>query len=270
MSNESTVAVNKVRELYTIVFDLQTFLTFQPDKLMQAISKVFIQNLPDEKEYNFDVEYIDDLPDEYTAVFNEFNRIAATYSKIGEAAVKPAETARRLSQNALVRRGKSEPADYSFFEDFSDYDEDDDEEDDYDEFDPNNFFEDYAYGPRLKKQHKGKYESSVVWNKSKNIKRSINRHGVVISSKDNMRRDKKLIKKFLKDFIPGDANWKKEFRDELAKRWLSVYAVSKKNLKELEKQYRKKRNRSTANKTKAAINFAQKLFNEDTWNNPNK
>ena len=269
-STSTEIKVNKVGDLYTIVFPKAEFKELDPKGTMVGIVNIFRDNLTD-SDYNFDVEFTGADGSDIASQINAFNQLIYNYNEHKKIdGGKNSSTANQL-RAAIDRAQREEPNPHkSFYEDFEEYDGVDDDDDPYDEFDPNDYFDSFAYSPKLE-SGKDKYDRSVVWKKSKNIKRSINRHGVVISSKDNMRRDKKLIKKFLKDFIPGDAGWKKEFRDELAKRWLSVYAVSKKSLKNLEKDYRKKRDKKNSARTRDIVKFANRLFsNEDTWNNPNK
>lgn len=124
-----------------------------------------------------------------------------------------------------------------------------------------------------KKKKKKEYDPSRILKESKNPKKEIKLHGVIINdSKKDVKRDERTIKEFLKDFIPGSAEWKKEFRNDLAKRWLKMYTVDKKQLKELEKQHKKKMNRKKINRNKKILNFTDKLFNVpvNNWYDPSR
>lgn len=100
----------------------------------------------------------------------------------------------------------------------------------------------------FKDKKKKKKKSTRLQNTSRSIKaskhpkRDFNRHGVIISKKDAIERDRKTIKGFLKDFIPGDEKWKKEFRNDLLDRWMDMYVITSKKLKKLEKKANEKKN----------------------------
>lgn len=127
---------------------------------------------------------------------------------------------------------------------------------------------------KSKKGSKDYYGRSKVIKNANNPKKSINRHGVVIAdSKDDITRDEKIIKEFLKDFIPGNQEWKKDFRHDVLKRWVSMYCVSKKNLKKLEKNHRKQRmHYSRQYDSSKALDFTRRLLSVpmDHWSDPNK
>lgn len=158
------------------------------------------------------------------------------------------------------------------------YTDDDDDEGEYEDDEDE---DDYEDDPKPKKRRKKRrvskpsYGESRVVKDAKNPKKSYNRHGVVVCSKDDIKKDEKILKEFLKDFIPGDANWKKDFRSDIVKRWIKMYAVTNKQLKQLEKQHRRarlaKRNKSSID-TDRALEFTRKLFNTpiDRWNDPSK
>jgi len=127
--------------------------------------------------------------------------------------------------------------------------------------------------PAKKRKKKSYYGTSRVWKESDHIKRSINRHGVVIASKDDIKRDEKIIKEFLKEFIPGKEGWKKSFRQELLKRWMNVYVISKKRLKGYESEMKNKKSRKSNNKNlNTAIGLASKLLKprDTSWFDPSK
>lgn len=109
---------------------------------------------------------------------------------------------------------------------------------------------------------------------SKKPKKSYNRHGLlVVSSKKAIEKDERTVKAFLKDFIPGDEKWKKDFRKDLLKRWMRVYVISDGKLKKLEKEYQKKKNpprknRSSKNLEKFANNMSSAItrYSNDFYN----
>lgn len=157
------------------------------------------------------------------------------------------------------------------------YTDDDDDEVEYEDEEDDDYEDDPKPKKRRKKRivSKPSYGESRVVKDAKNPKKSYNRHGVVVCSKDDIKKDEKILKEFLKDFIPGDANWKKDFRSDIVKRWIKMYAVTNKQLKQLEKQHRRarlaKRNKSSID-TDRALEFTRKLFNTpiDRWNDPSK
>lgn len=94
---------------------------------------------------------------------------------------------------------------------------------------------------KSKKKKKWKFDgSSYCMTASKDPKKEYERHGViVVKDKKPIRRDIEFIMKVLKRFIPGNQKWKKEFRKDLAERWIGSYVVTKKKLARLEKDYQK-------------------------------
>lgn len=141
-------------------------------------------------------------------------------------------------------------------------------------------YEDEFDDKKKKKRKKRKNRKDVNYGISKVIKaanspkKAYRRHGVLVcSEKDAIRKDEKIIKAFLKDFIPGHQEWKKEFRKELSKRWIQVYVITKKQLKRLEKdhQHAQSAKRVSAN-VERTIDFTRKLFNTpiDHWNDPSR
>ena len=165
---------------------------------------------------------------------------------------------------------------------YDEYDEsDDDEVTDIDELD----FINSIYGgeefnfeskKKNKKSKKDYYGTSRIWKNADNLKRSINRHGVVIAeSKKDIKTDEKIIKQFLKDFIPGHSDWKKEFRKELLDRWMSMYTIEKKTLKKHQHKIKKNRRRNRSKHQidpNKAIEFTRNLFNSplSLWDDPSK
>ena len=102
--------------------------------------------------------------------------------------------------------------------------------------------EDYEDDDRkIKKSNKKYYGRSRVFSNMKSPKQTIKKHNLLISkSNSDIKKDIRIIKDFLKDFIPGNARWKKKFRNEILQRWIASYVISKKNMKKFAKIYKNK------------------------------
>lgn len=129
------------------------------------------------------------------------------------------------------------------FEDEDDMD-DDDEEDDNEEIDTH-IFDAFGFAQSLDKKSKNRgHQSSKSFHSAKNKKANIKNHGILISSNNSIESDKRIIKAFLKKFIPGDSKYIKDYRKKVLNRWISMYALSKNQAKEIENQHRKKRRKN--------------------------
>ena len=121
---------------------------------------------------------------------------------------------------------------------------------------------------------KSKTPRSRVFKESKNPKKEIKRHGVIITrDKEDLEKDRKIIKEFLKEFIPGKQEWVKEFRSELLCRWMKMYTIKIKDLKKIEKMQRdKKKDKERRKKNKKILDFTRNMFNVpiSSWDDPNK
>ena len=128
------------------------------------------------------------------------------------------------------------------------------------------------------KKGKGKkklYGSSRVLNSVKHPKKDYKRHGIIVANdKSALKKDEKILREFLKDFIPGKAGWIKDYREDVLERFMRMYVVSKKTLKKLEKHHRKHKGSKGKDGKKiskeSAMNFTRNILNRDSWNNPNK
>ena len=121
---------------------------------------------------------------------------------------------------------------------------------------------------------KSKTPKSRVFKEAKNPKKEIKRHGVIIThDKEDLEKDRKIIKEFLKEFIPGKQEWVKEFRSELLCRWMKMYTIKIKDLKKIEKMQRdKKKDKERRKKNKKILDFTRNMFNVpiSSWDDPNK
>lgn len=149
-------------------------------------------------------------------------------------------------------------------------DSDEDEEDDDDYYDPIRAFQDVTEG-KMKKKYYGR---SSVAKKSTKLKKQIKRHGVIISSDKNARkRDEKVIRAFLKDFLPGKERWIKKYREEVLMRWMATYTISKKQAKRLARAHKEKLKSKSGKKKitkEQAMDFTRTLFQPDLWGDINK
>ena len=269
LSTKDKIKVGRWGDDYAISYLVQEWTGLDPVSFASTAVDMFKRNLPG-KTYEFIIVYF--RKNQHEAPNIEFaNSIVVEFKMLESASVHVEALDSLEGKHPIKLEPKAEPKeeiDREWYEDFDEYeDEEDSEEDDLD----------YPYTSDLREKKPSKkqyYGQSRVWKDSNHVKRSINRHGVVVTSKSNRKRDLKLIKEFLKDFIPGNQGWKKEFRSELAKRWMNVYSVSKGQLKELEKSVR---NKKTSSKNKKTINSALgiagtilKSAKDQDWFNPNK
>ena len=151
------------------------------------------------------------------------------------------------------------------------HDEDDEIVGDIDGFvDMLSGYDDDEHSKKRKKKKRVKYNTSKVIKASNKPKRSYRRHGIIICKEKNaIKKDKKIIKDFLKDFIPGNSGWKKDLREDLLNRWMRVYVISSKQIHRIQREYTQS---MKCNKRKAeiqsTIDATRKLFNVplDRWN----
>lgn len=293
-SSVNDVKINKAKYGYSILYSADDFMRLDKAKFTAAMIKIFTKNLPGTAlnvsvEYNYE-ELIDEHFDE--AVGNAVINFGALLTRIDETKRVPGFTY-EASQNLMdiIYDEYDTPLDDDDDEDGDDDDEfsledlmngkhprykkNDDEEEDEDQFSYEDPFRRFLHDDDDEKDNdKGYYygKSRVVAD-AHNGKRDFHRHGVIIASKSDIAKDRKILKKFLKDFIPGNSSWKKDFRDDVLKRWMSMYTISKKDLKYMQSglkksNYEAKRNNNITN----AINLTTKLFTTpvDRWYDPSR
>lgn len=270
-SNTNEIKVNKTINGYSVLYRDNVFKNLDTVKFGENIIKLFMNNIPGVIELDinyypmskFDEEvgvsiihlnkyfseidipnfnyYISDLLDDLLDLYDEANDV--------------------------FRFGEED-------------DEDEDEDDDLETEDPFAFLQESldGYGSpknKNKKSKKKSYGSSRIVKAAKNPKRDIRRHGVVVcNEKSIIRKDERIIKEFLEDFLPGNSDWRKQFRKQVLKRWISMYSITKKNLKHLEKDHHHNQRSKTmlgGIDKETAMNFTRRLFTpSDTWNDPNR
>lgn len=274
LSNSNEIKVNKVTDGYSIVYASDTFKRIDVCRLSRNIKQLFRTNLPGAI-IDIGIYYHYELDNDDEVVFDEdvANWIFTLEHCIVNDLVDRTFVYHRtesLSETQDYYDEMNDPDDeFESMFGLNDFDVDDDDDEDSD--DP------FAFMKRSSDRKKSKsksYGRSRVLKNAKNPKRAYRRHGVLIArDKDDLRRDEKIIKAFLKEFIPGNSGWKKDLRSDILDRWIRMYALSKKNINKLEKEYRRSVN-VEKNKANAdmALDFTRKLFNVpiDRWNDPSK
>ena len=274
-STEEKINVIKVSDGYSVVYDDDTFECLSLSKLVSSLIQVFGTNVPDTI-FDFGIQYhYEGTTDTYfdfdtAKKVLELDKMMRQIAESGKVPIFAYTRSDGLDDVLNdYRDAVAENAMYDILDE-DETDDGDEEEDDQDDL-----LSLLTGGKPEKKTSKNKkdyYGRSRVWKNSKQPKKQINRHGVLIASdKEDLKRDEKIIKEFLKDFMPGDASWKKEFRNDVLQRWMSMYAISRKMLKQLEKQHRKARHKKTINGDRI-LNLTDRLFSVpvDRWSDPNK
>ena len=148
--------------------------------------------------------------------------------------------------------------------------------------DATSFFDQFIYDDddddkkTSKKKSKGdkrkEYPESKVMRTVKSPKKAYKRHGVLVcKDKGAIKKDEKTVKDFIKDFIPGSADWKKKFRRDLLDRWMKDYVISTKGLKKAEKKYKEElkssKRRSYQSKVSRGLEVASRMMTVpmDQW-----
>ena len=299
VSSATKLGVDRIDDNYVIIFKPETFESLHNyiSQVAAEIVKMFNSNLPDT---DIMMSIIVDVPYPHSEKFKEtlgaFIKIAENFNKFSRITYvgctdvneegeddeddeddEDEEESADDIRNMLMQQIESEYNSSSDDEEGED-DEDDEDDDTEDESDIEDEF-DFGYTNKMyPKKNKSKdkkpyHGTSRIWKNSDNIKRSIKRHGVVVTdSKKDVKSDEKIIKEFLKDFLPGGADWKKEFRSELLERWMHCYAIEKKRLKKYEKKARKHARKKRAIDPNTAIAFTKRLFNSpiDKWADPTR
>lgn len=274
-SDRDHILANEVENGYSILYTDEAITEVNPNDLVRTIINLFTHQFPDSiisLSINYCFQYIDESmePEFDSEVAMMILRIAAAMMAVNNDRVhyynsSDVITIRKILEE--MRHQAEEPEQEEHEDDISSYlrglglgyEDDDDDDDDR---------------PRRKKSRKKNYGHSRVMSHANKPKQAFKRHGVLIAdSKDDLERDRQILKAFLKDFIPGDADWKREFRREVLKRWMDLYAISKKNLKRMEKQHRKaKHSKKNSVEKSMAMDFARRVLSvqQDRWNDPTK
>ena len=265
ISDESHINVNQTDDGYLIIYTNDLFGTMDPKHLMYSIVKMFKSRFP--KLTVLDVEFTSaHHPDSDIKPFvRNTLKVVRTTSHMTFDGVEvcfpgiPDEKPKKNIPLTLdVYEHYSDPEDY----------EDDEEEPDEDDEDDYDLVRDLMKDSRKKRS---KYMHSCSWHNSKDAKKMVRRHGVLVASTKDIKRDRKAIREFLDDFLPGSAGWKKEFKDDVCKRWLQMYVISKGRLHDLEKDKRRKRQKKNAkHSADIARSVTRQMFQTDRWTDPRK
>lgn len=295
VSTATNLGVNRIDDCYVIIFSPETFESMHDyiSQLGVSIVKMFNANLPDKDVLmSIVVNVSHPVSNKFHETLVAFANIAGNFNKFsriqyigcndlnGDDDEEEEENIVDVEESADDIRNRLMSQIEAEYESSDDEDFDDDEEEDDDE-DASDIEDEFDFGYTNKmytKKNKSKskkpyYGTSRIWKNSDNIKRSIKRHGVVVTdSKKDVRSDEKIIKEFLKDFIPGGADWKKDFRKEVLERWMHCYAIEKKRLKKYEKKARKHAHKKRAIDPNKAVEFTKRLFYTpiDKWADPSR
>lgn len=287
LSDENQINVNRATDGYSVIYEDQLFNEIDKAKFLAQLIKIFNTNLPGRIvniriQYNFEAEetyeFTEETFDSVMSLRNLCMSIVET-RRVPNMSYEDTESISECIEFYEDNYEDGEDGSSNEFEEtdnsVSSYSEDDDpygimsllrsgytDDDDDDDY-------------RSKKKCKDYYGRSRVWKNAKSPKKAVRRHGVIIAdSKSDIKKDEKILKEFLKDFFPGKASWEKEFREDVVKRFIKMYTVSKKNLKKLEKQHRKHRRKKHSSHIDAekAADITKRLFNVpvDRWNDPTK
>lgn len=289
-SNERTVTANKVADdLYTVLYRASSIMNCNIPNITKAITRLFRSNLPNQ-DLKYKIFYnFEDADKRGTMLFDPTiaERVLKLCDEFEEMHLTPGT---QYVESQLISGIRRVIARYNMErnfpqqEEYDDEDEDDDDpyedEDDDPEMDwlrrQMGFVDDDDDGTEIyHAKSKKHYSRSKVVSHADSPKKSYHRHGVIIAdSKEDLEKDRKIIKEFLKDFIPGDG-WRKEFRKDLADRWLYMFAVRKKELKKRQRKYEKKRKQESSEGARAlALDLTRRVLtipqSPSAWNDPNK
>ena len=209
LSNTQEVRLNKTSAGYSILFSCDTFTKINTSMLGNHLTKMFTQY--------------------FSQHFVQFEIICMHIKseECMEAIIGLHEYCLEMDlPNVNYIESKSIEALFS-----DDYEEEDDEE------------YDIPFDSFYKKDKPSKTRSRLI----NDAKKSIKRHNIIISSSRNARkRDEKVIKEFLKEFLAGKADWIKKYRNEMLHRWMDAFAITEKTARKLKRSTNAKANKNKA------------------------
>ena len=296
LSTDKKINVNKSNDGYSIIYHSDVINGIDKSILLSNLIKLIQTNLPNtimnfQLYYHHQLNNGSDLLNDTTAIYViDLHQLLLNIYKshrMTDIQYTMTDNIDQLLNETLSDDDDEDTEDDEYWDDvetIDDFESDDDDEDtEDDDFDQENPFDtlnrlmssniDDHHHKKSKKNDDKHYNASRAFRNAKNPRRSIRRHGVIIADKSDINKDAKVIKGFLKDFIPGGADWKKDFRRDILSRWMQMYAISKKQLKRYEKDYRKAcHKKAKKNTTMNVLKAAHRLFNTpiDSWNDPRK
>lgn len=291
VSTANTINVNKMSYGYSIVFKSDEFEMIPSLKnLVENIKNLMTKNLPG-KYFDVSFEYHYMRSDDEDDIIDEdiFKRLVSLQTLFRLNSKLNSSDKFNVFISASMQNTLDDIRKWS--------DEDDEESDENDddlflfgemapeiEKEKNKALEDFGFdlealnnsfnqNQKKNKKNKKKANCSRVLLAAENPKKAYRRHGVVVvKGTKAIDKDAKIIKSFLKEFIPGDQEWKKDLRHDLCSRWLKMYVVTNRQLKELEKQHKKKVYRKHSYDVNKTLDFTRRLFTVpiDSWNDPTR
>nr|DAX41698.1 MAG TPA: hypothetical protein [Caudoviricetes sp.] len=250
VSTEDEIKVVDIGTETKVIYTTNTFMKLDPPSTLINLNRILHENVADEI---FAIDFIshsnEDCVEDHRYEFIEALNAMDSDDFYLIGVIKP-----------YKEYDEEEEPELNFDE--VEYDDDDENEDE--EVTPFNVFD-----QPHKKSTNLYVRRSSIFSSSKNPKKQVNRHGILVATKSrHIEKDREMIKAFLKKFIPGKSPWVKRYRNKVLKRWISMYVVDKKTIHKFEKQYQSKRRKK---KTDKLITLGKKLIHtSDPWNDPNK
>lgn len=218
LSNHLEIKLNKVDEkLYTILFPVEEFKLVQPVTLFRYAAKV-IEGYFKGKKVNFSilVIYANQNDTQLCTHLLELDDLFYAFDL---------PNIEYETSNSLVEfLGEDYPIEHGDLEE---------------EEETENFVSTLSKAAKKKgKKKKKKKDKKERYSKLMDEgKKNIKAHNILVSPKDNkdFKHDAKVVKGFLKEFIPQKSKWAKRYRNELLQRWMSVFVITPKMAKKIKK-----------------------------------
>ena len=301
ISSSDKILINRMSYGYSVTFLGSTIINASLTSICNTIIKLMSDNLPNEI-FTVEFAYMYFMKDPRDEEFDEdvFKQLCFMQSLFNAIVTKNDHFNINISSYMKIAYNRIKLLNDKFDDHntssilWANDKDDDDEEDEYDDdlhlFEDANIenikrtFEEYGIDlpfnelndmidKKSKEKSKVNVSTSRILTSANNPKKSYNRHGViVVKGRKAIEKDEKIIKAFLKEFIPGNAQWKKDLRRDLCRRWLNAYVVTSKDLKQLEKHYKKKQQKKRNYDINRSLELTRRLLTVpvDKWNDPNR